>query len=174
MDDKQRERDPLEVPLETLVSEHQFRDGLRGLRLVRNQWIGVHRCHDVHLSREIFILQMQDMRVWRDVTEAFQHRKRKIWSWQLEREALADQSGQFPLMLERVEARDDATGAVAKQKHWKTGLPRLHESDKCGHVRDVVGELLYKESLTVRLSASPQIQGIDGKTAGHKPIGHPR
>ena len=69
-------------------------------------------------------------------------------------------------MLERVQAGDDAAGAVAEQENRQARLARFHERDECGHVRDVVGESLDVESLAVGVSPSSQIEGVGSKPGG--------
>ena len=48
----------------------------------------------------------------REVAQSFENRKGKIGRGQLMRETFANQSSQFGLMVERVEARDNPSGAV--------------------------------------------------------------
>jgi hypothetical protein len=59
--------------------------------------------------------------VRRDVAQPFEDGEGEIRRRHLMREALADETGQFFLMLERVDARDDAAGAVAQQKPRQPG-----------------------------------------------------
>ena len=71
------------------------------------------------IAREVLVLERQNVRMGRDVAEPLQHRECKIRRRHLEREALADQSGQFLLVIERIEARHHATGAMTEQEHRK-------------------------------------------------------
>ena len=114
------------------------------------------------------------MRVRRDVAQPLEHGEREVRRRHLEREALADQAGELGLMLERVEARHDAAGAVTEQEHRQAGLPRLRERHERRHVADVVGERLDVEALAVGLAAAAQVEGVDGEPGGRELLGHPR
>jgi len=48
------------------------------LNLVRQQRIAVLRLYDRGIAREVFVLQPQDVRMGRDVTESFEHGEREV------------------------------------------------------------------------------------------------
>ena len=59
---------------------------------------------------------MEDLRVRRDVAQSLENGEGEIGSRQLVREALADQSRQLSLMIERIETGDDAARAVTEEE----------------------------------------------------------
>ncbi|EUB99867.1 hypothetical protein PMI07_006148 [Rhizobium sp. CF080] len=59
--DKDRQRDLRELPLQALVGADHLGNSLGGLRLIGNQWIGIHRRHDSRIARRILVLQGQNM-----------------------------------------------------------------------------------------------------------------
>ena len=116
--------------LQPLVGADHLGHRLRRLRLVRDERIGVHRRHDLRIAREVLVLEVQHVRVRRDVAQPLEHREREVRRGHLEREALADQPRELRLVLERVQARDDAAGAVTEQEHRQARLARFRERDE--------------------------------------------
>jgi hypothetical protein len=53
--------------LEPLVGADHLRQGLRRLSLVGDERIVVHRLHDLGIAREVLVLEVQNVCVWRDV-----------------------------------------------------------------------------------------------------------
>ena len=83
----------------------------------------------------------------------------------LEGEALADEAGEFRLVVERVDGRNHAAGAVAEQEDRQAGLARLGDLDHAGEVGDIVVDVLDVEPLAFRLAAAAEIEGVDGEAA---------
>ena len=84
----------------------------------------------------------------------------------LKREALTDESGQLLLVLQDIDRRDNAAGAVSKQEDRQPRMTGLCESDRRGDVADVVRDILDEEPFTVGSAAAPQIERVDGKAGG--------
>ena len=128
--DQERQHEAREVALDALVGADQRRDGLGRLHLVLEQRVRVHRAHHLRVAGEVLVLQTQDVGVRRDVAEALQHRQREVGGRDPEGEVLADEAGQLGLVVERVDARDDAAGAVAEQEERQAGLALLGDADQ--------------------------------------------
>src|SRR5262245_17891209 len=174
MEDQHRQRDQRELLPEPLVGADHLRQRLRRLRLVGDQRILVHRLHDRRIARELLVFQMQDVRVRGEVAQTLENREREIGRRHFMREALADQSGEVGRVLERVNAGDDAAGAVAEHEERDAGLARLREMHERGGVPDVVAELLDEEALALGAPAPPEIDRIHREPAGRQLIGDPR
>src|SRR5258707_5986405 len=67
VENEQRQCDTRKFPLETVVRARHLSDGLRGLRFVRDEPILVHRTIHSRVASEGFILEMQHVRVSRDL-----------------------------------------------------------------------------------------------------------
>ena len=90
------------------------------------------------------------------------------------REALADEAGELGLVLERVDAGDDAAGAVAEQEHRQARARATSRASRAPATSlDVVGELLDVEALAVGLAAAAQVERVDGEAARHELLGDP-
>jgi len=107
---QRHERKPL---LQPLVRAHHRRQRSRRLRLVRDERISVHRCNGLRIAREVFVLEVQNVRVWREMAQPFEDGERKVRGRQLVRKALADQAGELRLVIEGEQTGDDAAGAVS-------------------------------------------------------------
>ena len=117
---------------------------------------------------------MQDVRVRREVTQPSERRDRKIGRRDFVRKALADQSGELPWMIERVDARHDAAGAVSEHEHGQPRLTRCGQRHNGLDIADIIRELLDVEALAVGPAAAAQIARIDGDAVGHELFRHPR
>ncbi|HSZ73816.1 MAG TPA: hypothetical protein VK779_03270, partial [Rhizomicrobium sp.] len=91
----------------------------------------------------------------------------------LKSETLADQSGKLGLIFERVEAGDNASGAVAKQENRQARFPRFHQCHKPFNIIDIFIETIDEISLTVRFSAATQIERVYGKSVARQLLGNP-
>ena len=60
-----------------------------------------------------------------DMAEPLEDGEGEIGRRNLEGEALADQSGELGLVVERIKARHHTAGAVAEQENRQAGLARL-------------------------------------------------
>ena len=76
----------------------------------------VHRLHDFGIARKVLVLETQHVRMRREVAQALEDGQREIGRRHLEGEALADESRELGLVFERVDAGDDAAGAVPEQE----------------------------------------------------------
>ena len=160
--------------LEPLVGADHFGQGLRRLRLVRDQRVGIHRGDHLRIAGEVLVLETQHVRVRRHVAQPLEHRQRKVRSGQSERETLADQAGELSLVLEGVEAGHDSAGAVAEQEYGKARLTGFRELHECGHVGDVISELLHIKALAIRLAAAAEVNRGDSVAIGRKLSRSPR
>src|SRR5262245_19646661 len=120
MQDQDRQRDLAERLLETLVGSDHFCQGLRRLRFVRDQRVGVHPSHNVGISGEVLVLEAQHVRMRRDVAEPLEDGQGEVWRWNLERKALAQEASKLLLMVKSVQAGHDASGTVPQQKQWQS------------------------------------------------------
>src|SRR5262249_54957515 len=91
----------------------------------------------------------------------------------LEREALADESSEFRLMFERVDAGNDAARAVTEKKHRQAGFAGLDQRHDGPDVAGPVGKFFDVEPLAVRLPATPQIDRVYRETVGRQLLGDP-
>src|SRR5260221_7498671 len=94
-------------------SAHHRRQRSRRLGLVRDERIDVHRGNGLRIAREVFVLEVQNVRVWREMAQPFEDGERKVRSRQLVRKALADQARELRLVIEGEQTGDDAAGAVS-------------------------------------------------------------
>src|SRR5580692_8446587 len=100
---------------------------------------------------------MQNMGMRRDVAQPLEHGESKIGGRHLKREALADQTRKLGLVLERVKAGNDATGAVPQEENGQARLPRFRHLHDDRDVADIVRELLGVETLAVGFAATAQV-----------------
>src|SRR5208282_455422 len=117
--------------------------------------------------------EVQHMSVGREVAEAGEDGQGKIGRRHLEGETLADQSSEFGLVLEGVDAGEHAACAVVEKVYGKARLPRFHQGHEGGHIADVVLKVLDVETFAVRLSATTQIHRVYREAIGHELFGHP-
>ncbi len=117
---------------------------------------------------------MQYVGVRPDMGEALEHGQRKLRRRHLEGEALADEPGKLRLVVERIEARNHAAGAMAEQEDRQAGSARPCRVDGRRHVGDIVGDRLHIEALAVRLTASAQVDRIDGQAQRRQAVCHPQ
>src|SRR5262249_41249761 len=73
-------------------------------------------------------------------------------------ETLADESGNLPLVLECIEATDNATSTVAQQEHRNVPFARFGACDQGGDVVSIVSELLDVEAFSFRLAATAEVK----------------
>src|ERR1700730_10613327 len=106
------------------------------------------------------------MRVRREMADALEDRDRKVGHWNLERETLADQPGEFRLVFERVNARHDSARTVPEEIDGQARLPRLRERYHGGDIAHVVGELVNVKAFAVGAAPTPQIQGVHRQADG--------
>ena len=109
----------------------------------------------------------------REVAQPLEDGESEIRRVDLEGEALADQSGKVRLVLQGIDAGDDAAGAVAEDEHGEPRLPRLRQIHKSIHVAQIVPELLEVVTLAVRLAPAVQVQRVHREAAGHELVGRP-
>ena len=146
---------------ESLVRAHELRHGLRGLRLVRDQRIGVHHGDRLRIARKVLVLEAQHVRVRKHVTQSFQDGEGDVRRRRLKREAFADEAGEVGLMFEGVETGEHTARAVTEHEHGKIRFTGGGELDHACDIGDVVGELRDVESLAIRSPAATQIDGVD-------------
>ena len=76
-------------------------------------------------------------------------------------------------MVERVDARGDAAGAVAEQEERQAGLALLGDADQPAEVVGPVLDPLDEIALAVGLAAAAQVERIDGEAAADELLGGP-
>ena len=138
---------------------------------MRDQRIVVHGLHDVGIAREHLVLEMQDVGVREDVAHPLEHGQREIRRGDLVSKALADEPVDLGLVLQRVNAGDDAARAVAEQKDRKPGLARFRQRHERRGVAHVIGERVDVEPLTIRPAAPAQVDGVRRHTGRHELFG---
>ena len=77
------------------------------------------------------------------------------------------------LILNHVDRRDDAAGAVAEQEHRQVRLARFRDLHGTGHVGHVLFDIFDKESFAVRFPPAAQIEGIRRVPGLHELLGDP-
>src|SRR5436309_2422038 len=165
MENEHRQSDERKFFFKTLVGANHFCQRLCGLRLVRDEGVVVHDLDNLGVAREEFVLEVEDMRMRRDVAQAFENGERKIGRRDLVSKTLADQTSEFSRVLQCIEARDDTARAVTEQKCGQSGFTFFRKRHHGYDVVDIVRKLLHVEALTVRMSSAAQIQRVDGETA---------
>ena len=110
----------------------------------------------------------------RHVTESLEHRERKVRRGQFVREALTDETCELLLMVERIDARDHAAGAVPEHEHRQSGLARFREPDDRRDVAHPIRQPVDEEAFAVRLAAPAQIRRVHGHAAADKLLRHPQ
>jgi hypothetical protein len=105
---------------------------------------------------------VKHMRMGRNVTQAFENCERKIGCRQLMREAFTNQPRQLSLMVESVETRHDAAGAVTQHENGLARLSGFYDGHNHLDIPDIVFKRFDIEALAVGISATTQIQGVDG------------
>jgi hypothetical protein len=113
------------------------------------------------------------MSMRRQVTDAFKYRQHHIRRRNFKCKTLANQSGQFFLMFECINARQHPTRTVTKQKHRQSRFARLRELYHLVNVADVFRNTVDVEPLAVRIATATQIDGINSQTCIGKLIGSP-
>jgi hypothetical protein len=113
------------------------------------------------------------MCMWRNVTQAFENRKREIGRRQLMSETFADQPRQVSLMVESVEASDNAARAVAKDEHGQAGFSGFYDRRDRFNITDIVFKSFDIKALAIRISAAAQIHGVYRQTIGDELLGDP-
>jgi hypothetical protein len=78
----------------------------------------------------------------------------------LEGEALANQTVDLVLVVERQRAGDDAAGAVAEQIERQGGVSLPGDGDQTADVGDVLGDILDVEALALGPAAAAQIDSV--------------
>src|SRR5947199_10704322 len=99
------------------------------------------------------------MRVWREMADALEDRDCEVGRGNLKREALADQSGEFRLVFERVNTRHDSARTVPKEIDRQARLAGFREGYHGGDIAHVVGELVDVEAFAVGAAAASQGEG---------------
>ena len=89
-------------------------------------------------------------------------------------EAFADQSGQFGLVIKRVEARDNAACAMAEQEKGQSRFSRPCHVDNGLDVLNVILKTVNVEALAIRTAAAAQVHGVDGQALCDQLLGYPR
>src|SRR4051812_30172031 len=105
-----------EFTLQPFVGLDHLRNRACRLRLVCDERIVVDRLYDGRVTREVLVLEMEDVRMRSDVSKPLEHREREIGRRDLERKALTDEARELCLMVEGVKARDHAASAMTEQK----------------------------------------------------------
>ena len=114
------------------------------------------RLRHLRIARELFLRQLEHVRMRREVRKPLEHRQREIRRRHPVRETLADQAGEVRLVVEHVVAGDHAAGAVAEHEHRQAGLARARQFHEQVDVALVLGELVDVVALAVGLAAAAQ------------------
>ena len=109
----------------------------------------------------------------RKVAQPFENREREIWRGQLVREAFADQSSQFALVIQRVQTRDNTACAMTEQEKRGARFSRSCHLDNRLNVPYVVLKSINVEALTVGISSAAQVHGVYGQARSNKLLGRP-
>ena len=72
MQNEHGQRDERKLLPQPVVRPCHLRRRARRLHFMGDQWVVVHRPHDVWITREVFVLELYDVRVRREVAEAFE------------------------------------------------------------------------------------------------------
>src|SRR5581483_62739 len=76
-------------------------------------------------------------------------------------------------MVQRIQAGDDAAGAVAEQVRGQAAFVCLDDRGDVRDVVDVVVERVDVEAFAVGLAAAPQVQRVHHQIGGGELFGHP-
>src|SRR5216684_1966084 len=117
MKDQERQCNKGKLLFESLVGPNHRGHSLRWLSFMGNEWVVVHGLDNFGVARKSLVGEVKHMCVWRDMTQPFENCQGKIGRRQFVRETFADQPRQLSLMVESVEARDDAACAVTEHKN---------------------------------------------------------
>ena len=126
------------------------------------------------IAREVLVVELQHVRVRRQVADALEDGEREVGRVHLERKALADQTGDLVLILQRVDARDHAARAVAEQVDRHAGFALLRDLDEHRDVADIVRHIVDIEALAVRFTAAAQVERVDREARGLQLLAGPQ
>ena len=76
------------------------------------------------------------------------------------RKALANESAEVLLVVERIQAADDAARAVAEQKDRQPRFARLHERDERGDIADVFRKRIDVKALAIGTATAAKIDRV--------------
>src|SRR4051794_38594013 len=161
---------PLAQPV---VGARQFRYRIRRLYLVCDEPVGIHRCDDCRVTGEVLIIQLENMGMRGEMAQPLKRGDSEVRGGHLIRKALTDQTAQLGLMFERIEAGDDATGAMPKHEDRDPRMVRFCDLDDGCHIVDVVTELLDIVALAIRLSAPAQVERMHTNTIVRERLAYP-
>lgn len=170
MHDEHGQRDPWELPLEPFVGRSKLGHRERQLRFVLNNGSRSIPSDSLGVAREVRVLQGEHVRVRPQVAQSLHHGQHEIGGWHAERKALADQSGELVLVLEHVDARHHAAGAVSEQEHRQARVRQSGQAHGCVDVRRVVLEPLDVEAFAGRATAAAEVQRVDRVALGRESL----
>ncbi len=165
VNNEQRERDFGKRLLQSRIRTDDGSHRRERLRLFGDKRIAIHRFDYSRIAREILVLERDRMRMRYKVAYRLQNRECEIRRRHLEREILANEAGNLGAVIEGIQARYHATGAMTEQENRDTGLARLRELDEAMQIGDIFVEALDVIALALGLSASSQIDRVSSEPA---------